>query len=184
MAKKKQTYKPLGQHTSMYGWIGMPPSEFAERMRLSIIRFRALKDYLKIDAIAFSGSSGCAIAFVLAAEFKIPLIYVRKDGEKSHGGSMVECNDRRAIIKEYLIVDDFVDSGNTVNHIIQSIENQIERKNAYPATPIGILCFDQYVDRDRACWTTHGTLTCFSVDEPVTAEQQETVDKFVEEGVW
>ena len=139
MAKKK-TCNPLGYHTPVYGWMGMSPSEFAYRMKLANVRFRALKKEHKFDAIAFSGSSGCAIAFNLASRNKIPLIYVRKDGEKSHSSSLVECNDKRVIVKKYLIVDDLVDSGTTVAHIISSIELHAEQNDSYPAIPCGVLC--------------------------------------------
>lgn len=167
MAKQK-TYQPLAYSSSMYGWTGMSPFVFAERMKLASIRFRALKKELKFDAVAFCGSSGCAVAFNLASKHKIPLIYVRKENEKSHSCTKVECNGHGEQIKKYLIVDDFPDSGRTVQYIVDTIRNHAKKNDAYPAEPVGVLCYDTYVDRDR--WMDFDDdkrLTLFSVDPVV-----------------
>lgn len=165
---RQKTYEPIGAGGAMYGWTGMDPSEFAERMKKASVRFRALKKEHRFDAIAFCGSSGCAIAFYLAAKHRIPLMYVRKANEKCHSDSKVECNDKHVQVKKYLIVDDFPDTGATVNHIIDSIRTYANKACAYPAKPIGVLCFDTYVDRDQRMDTEHdGYLTLFSVDKVV-----------------
>lgn len=126
----------------------MPPSLLAWRLTLANRRFKELKNTLGVDAIAFCGSSGCAIAFNLATRHKIPLIYVRKKGEKSHG-SKVECNSGRTPIAKYLIVDDFVDRGTTIDHIIKSINQHAKKVGAVAPEQVGALCFDSYVDCDR-----------------------------------
>ena len=134
-------------NTNGYGWAGMPPSVLAERLSLAKKRFKKLLKSENFDAIAFSGSSGCALAFSIAATLTMPLIYVRKQGEKSHG-SMVECNNYKKEIKTYLIVDDFVDTGNTVEYIVERIKEFTSKQGAFPAKPIGVLCFDPYQHRD------------------------------------
>ena len=159
-----KTYEPIGASGALYGWSGMCPSVFAERMHLASIRFLKLKKALKFDAIAFCGSSGCAIAFNLATMHEIPLIYVRKESEKSHSYSKVECNDRHLEVKKYLIVDDFVDRGTTVEYIVDTIKKQAIKACAYPARPVGVLCFDQYQDADRSMDTGRVKLKLFSVD--------------------
>jgi adenine/guanine phosphoribosyltransferase-like PRPP-binding protein len=146
----QQKYSPIGKSQSGYGWTGMHPGEFAERMKLASLRFAELKKTLKFDAIAFSGSSGSAAAFCLALKHKIPLIYVRKRNEKSHSYSQVECNVRNLQIKTYLIVDDFVDSGATLDYIANTISKFAKKNNAYPAQQVGALCYDPYLDRDRS----------------------------------
>jgi adenine/guanine phosphoribosyltransferase-like PRPP-binding protein len=164
MARKK-TYEPLGSDGAMYGWTGMSPKEFAHRMSLASDRFLALKKELKFDAIAFCGSSGCAIAFNLAALHEIPLIYVRKKDEKSHSRARIECNDKLVEVKKYLIVDDFVDQGSTIDHIVSTIESQALQACAYPAKPVGVLCFDPYVYRDQTMDTEVVSLKLFSVEK-------------------
>lgn len=78
------------------------------------------------DTIAFCGVSGAAMAFVLAHEMRIPLLCVRKRGENSH----FDDGDRRHLegntgVKKYLIVDDFISSGRTVNYIMDTIHQDI-----------------------------------------------------------
>ena len=163
MAKNK-TYNPIGADSALYGWVGLDSAEFAERMKLASIRFRALKKELKFDAIAFCGSSGCAVAFTLAAKYKIPLIYVRKTYEKCHSRSKVECNNKNVQVKKYLIVDDFVDTGGTVDYIVSTITKYAKAACAYPAEPVGVLCFDPYQDRDRSMETEVVSLTIFTVE--------------------
>ena len=133
---------------SGYGWAGMNPTDFIYRMQKAEKRFLKLKKELNFDAIAFSGSSGCAIAFSLASRHAVPLIYVRKVGEKAHG-NRVECNDENVDIRKYLIVDDFPESGATVFRVIDQITKTAKRRRAYPAEPVGVLCFDPYIDKDR-----------------------------------
>jgi adenine/guanine phosphoribosyltransferase-like PRPP-binding protein len=67
--------------------------------------------------------SGAAMAFVLAYELEIPLLCVRKTTDDSHfhdmnRGKILEGN---VDTKKYLIVDDFISSGKTVNYIMDSI---------------------------------------------------------------
>jgi orotate phosphoribosyltransferase len=161
---KKKTYESLSISSSLYGWTGLTPSEFANRMKLASNRFRALRKELKFDAIAFCGSSGCAIAFTLAAKHKIPLIYVRKETERCHSNTKVECNGFGVQVKKYLIVDDFPDTGKTVQYIIDTISSQADKSCSYPAVPVGVLCFDSYMDKDRTMDIEGGCLTLFSVD--------------------
>jgi adenine/guanine phosphoribosyltransferase-like PRPP-binding protein len=157
------TYTPFSTNTSDYGWAGMLPLMLAHRLSLANARFKKLKNTLGVDAIAFCGSSGCAIAFNLATRHKIPLIYVRKKGEKSHG-SKVECNAGRIPIAKYLIVDDFVDQGSTVDHIINSINKHAKKVHAVAPEQVGVLCFDTYVDRDRDIETYENTIKLFTCD--------------------
>ena len=70
------------------------------------------------DALAFRGVSGAIIAPVLALELRKSIIVVRKTAEKSHLGRTVQ-GDNNA--RRYIIVDDFIDSGATVQTIVKEI---------------------------------------------------------------
>lgn len=70
------------------------------------------------DAIAFTGISGAAIAFPLAAALNKPLICVRKKGVSTHSHREVEGYLDNG---SYIIVDDFIVSGDTVDRIVQAI---------------------------------------------------------------
>lgn len=140
----KKLYYAIG--SSSYGWTGIPLDSFSEMMTSAGNKVAALKKELGFDAVAFSGSSGAALAFHLAIAHKIPIIYVRKEDEQSHGYP-VECNFGNTTqhhIKKYLIVDDFVGSGNTIRRIVRAISNITKERGAYPAKPIGIFCYDRF----------------------------------------
>jgi adenine/guanine phosphoribosyltransferase-like PRPP-binding protein len=90
---------------------------------------------LRIDAIAFRGMSGCLFGAPLAARMRKPMIMVRKKcadcgKEQSHTSQRVE-GDRNA--KTYVIVDDFIASGKTV----QIIQKEITKWSR--ATCVGIM---------------------------------------------
>ena len=136
----KKIYKPFS-YGSGYGWTGMNPDKFRTNMLRTSRKFKELQTTLKFDAIAFTGSSGCAVGFYLAFQHKIPAIYVRKQDEKSHG-SAVECNGEKIQVRRYLIVDDFVSSGETIRRIVAKITEAAVNKDAYPAKAVGILCYD------------------------------------------
>ena len=71
------------------------------------------------DALAFRGVSGAIIAPVLALELRKSIIVVRKTAEKSHLWGRTVQGDNNA--RRYIIVDDFIDSGATVQTIVKEI---------------------------------------------------------------
>jgi adenine/guanine phosphoribosyltransferase-like PRPP-binding protein len=78
---------------------------------------KLLKD-VEFDAIAFRGMSGCLFAAPLAYKMGKPMLMVRKPG-MSHTTMTVE-GDKTA--RTYIIVDDFLDTGRTVQDIIKALE--------------------------------------------------------------
>jgi orotate phosphoribosyltransferase len=90
---------------------------------------------LIFDSIAFRGMSGALCAPTLAVRMKKNLIMVRKEGDKNHSGSLVEGFSNS---KRYIIVDDFIDSGNTVCEIVKAV-----KKFSPKAKCIGIIAVNQ-----------------------------------------
>lgn len=82
-----------------------------------------LKEKVLFDAIAFQGSSGSAIAFSVSAATQIPLILVRKEEEVSHGRKI---EGTKKDIKRYIIIDDFICSGTTVQRILDKINDEAD----------------------------------------------------------
>jgi hypothetical protein len=87
-----------------------------ERVQLAV---RALKDWDQhFDAIAFSGMSGALIAPCVALRMNKEMIVVRKPtatgARDSHSDHWIE-GDIAA--RNYIIVDDFIDSGRTRDYI-------------------------------------------------------------------
>ena len=70
----------------------------------------------EFESIAFRGTSGCAVAFPLALSMKKELLHVRKSG--GHSSMSIEGQTK---IKTYAIVDDFVETGATLQTIKETI---------------------------------------------------------------
>lgn len=70
----------------------------------------------KFDSIAFRGASGSAVAFPLALHMKKEMLHVRKSGGHSHASIEGQTN-----IKSYVVIDDFVETGDTLNIIKDNI---------------------------------------------------------------
>ena len=131
----------------------MSPEVLAINLKEAVKGFS--KYATKVDAIAFSGSSGCAIAFAIAMKYKLPLIYVRKKNEKSHG-SMVECNCTDPIYR-YMIVDDFTYSGKTVQHIVSSVAKVAKKGFAWEGPEcVGVYAFDTEAQTDTILYMDDG----------------------------
>jgi len=87
------------------------------------------------DAIAFTGTSGAAAAYPLSFILHKPLICIRKD-RKNHMGDNYE---GAAGIKNYIIVDDFIDSGTTISNVL----NITQARNVN-AKPLAIFLYKKY----------------------------------------
>jgi adenine/guanine phosphoribosyltransferase-like PRPP-binding protein len=72
----------------------------------------------KYDTLAFAGISGAIIAPPLALKMGKELIAVRKASDKCHSSYRVEGYDD---VNNYIIVDDFIDTGATVRRIQEQI---------------------------------------------------------------
>jgi adenine/guanine phosphoribosyltransferase-like PRPP-binding protein len=92
-----------------------------ERYKVTIKRvFSTLTDLqksVKFEAIAFRGSSGAAVAYPYSVEFGVPLIHVRKE-QNSNCYLRVE---GLYFAKSYIILDDFMSSGDTIRTIVEEI---------------------------------------------------------------
>jgi len=90
------------------------------------------------DTIAFTGTSGAAMAFVLSKELGMPLLCVRKKSEKSHysGNHYLEGNFGT---QNYIIVDDMIDTGTTFRGIVDQIKIVVPK-----AKCVGALMYASY----------------------------------------
>jgi adenine/guanine phosphoribosyltransferase-like PRPP-binding protein len=98
---------------------------------------KALKAYQKkhaFDAIAFTGTSGAALAYPLSYKLGIPLICIRKRPSDSHSYMTLEgC----VSAKRYVIVDDLIQSGATMRRIQKHVKLKMP-----DAKLVGILLYD------------------------------------------
>ena len=129
---------------SGYGWMGKHPADLASLLKKAIAAFGRLRKTIDIQAIAYTGSSGAAIAFPLAIAYELPIIYVRKKGEQSHG-CPVECNYTQEL-ENYIIVDDFIAFGATVRRIIKGIKDYAGNFGWEGPECVGVFVFDPQHD--------------------------------------
>jgi adenine/guanine phosphoribosyltransferase-like PRPP-binding protein len=146
MKKKLNVKKKLRPRSKKYPIIsGYLSKVFSTKEFIKIIDKLALKikDFDKknhFDAIAFTGTSGSAVAYPLSYKLKIPLICIRK-GRNSHYGEKYEgvCN-----IKKYIIVDDLVNTGNTIK--------KIQREIKYQSPEAKLIAVFLYADGRSTCY--------------------------------
>jgi len=100
------------------------------------------------DAIAFRGQSGASVAFPVSALTGIPLAHVRKPECSSHVGGNRQVVGNSSPIR-YVIVDDFIDTGDTIRAIYEGIHRE------FPAARcVGILLYGFSADPRTSHITT------------------------------
>ena len=104
-------------------------------MKKAVKLLRLFRRKNPFDAIAFTGTSGAALAYPLSYLLGMPLICVRKSIRDNHFGSKLE---GLVSAKKYIIVDDFIESGKTINRITRSIKSENKK-----AKCVGIYLYDQ-----------------------------------------
>lgn len=92
--------------------------QFKNLILLSYKSLLKIKRKHPFEAIAFTGTSGAALAYPLSYKLKIPLICVRKSVRDNHFKDKLE---GAIFANSYIIVDDCIDSGKTIKNIIKNI---------------------------------------------------------------
>jgi hypothetical protein len=115
------------------------PREAKRIVEMSVRHLRKLeKNGLEFTTIAFRGLSGALIAPMIAMKMDKSLLAVRKVKRTGHGSNAVE-GDYNA--GNYIIVDDFIATGETCREIMQEIEEECYaiRCNCATAYCVGVL---------------------------------------------
>jgi adenine/guanine phosphoribosyltransferase-like PRPP-binding protein len=137
--KKKKTKKKIIRHEIQTEYLGsVYGKEFLKLVPKAVKKLRSIKRKYPFDAIAFTGSSGAALAYPLSYLLKMPLIHVRK-GNSHYGMGKIEGTISS---KHYIIVDDFIETGSTIKRIIKNISAETNAK------PIGILLYSSGMNND------------------------------------
>ena len=91
------------------------------------------------DTVVVQGTSGVSIGFAALMLHDFPLVMVRKPDENSHG-SPVE-GPQHHEVKRYIILDDFVDTGETVRRIAAKLNLLAYNEGAVRPECVGVLCY-------------------------------------------
>jgi orotate phosphoribosyltransferase len=102
---------------------------FDEKRRKSVLRHakKTLKD-MDFDVIAVVGVSGLLWGTAIATNLGKKLCVVRKN-DGSHSKYKVEGHIPHRNRTNWIIVDDFISSGTTVEYIIRAINNEVNRSS-------------------------------------------------------
>lgn len=142
-----------------YGWTTINPTRVQDCIDICVRKIESLLKKKPFDAFAYMGSSGAAFAYILGMHFKIPVLYVRKKGEKSHGNK-IESNTRSSI-RSYLIIDDMVDSGNTLRYIVNTIDKYAKDNSLEAPECVGAFLYS-YEGRSFNVVNKKKTILCFT----------------------
>ncbi len=118
------------------------PELFQKMVPRAIEKARLIHEDHPYDAIAFTGTSGCSIGFILGYTLNIPIVCIRKPDQESHYKNWC-CEDQRAFEGfntpvRYLIVDDGICTGRTVERIMEVINS-----NCGKCRCVAMLMFNQ-----------------------------------------
>lgn len=102
---------------------------------------------VQFEAVAFRGMSGAIVAPMVAVKMNKPLILIRKPGDGSHSSYRVE---GYTIPCKYIIVDDFISSGRT----IEAIHQAINEKSLEPFTCVAVLAYRRQRDQKKTWFQT------------------------------
>ena len=99
---------------------------------LKLIKYIGLRQ--EIGAIAACGGSGMAIAPIISYLTGIPLLIVHKEDDSSHADTQLR---GLATSGNYIIIDDFTESGNTISWILETIKEWGDA----PMNCVGVLLY-------------------------------------------
>jgi adenine/guanine phosphoribosyltransferase-like PRPP-binding protein len=116
------------------------PKEYRRLVERVVKRVEKLKSKLKFDTIAFRGSSGAALAYPVASRLGLRLAHVHKTGTHACRAGDVEGAEN---VRRYLIIDDFVESGKTLNKIVRAIDAWYGQKTTLC---VGVLLYNESKD--------------------------------------
>ena len=106
-----------------YSAVGMSADAFRTKVRQISEDLPVFMKAVNADTVVVSGSSGLSVAFALRMLVDIPIIMLRKSGEGAHSGKWSAMSDREITTRRYVILDDFTESGETVNRIVQDMKD-------------------------------------------------------------
>ncbi len=123
-------------------YLKLVPNQLSNTVDFTSKKIEEIRRGNWFDAIAIRGMSGATVGFPVSVKTGIPVIIVRKGSESSHGypveaPSMIS----RTRTVRYIILDDFICSGDTVKQILNTIQKSIPRGNIIPKC-VGIVLYD------------------------------------------
>lgn len=104
---------------------------------------RTIPDALKAfhaDCIVVHGNSGVSAGFAALAHIDFPIVLVRKRGENTHGGPVEGV--RGTPMRRYILLDDFISSGNTVRSVEQILAGMADSQGLRPPECAAVITYN------------------------------------------
>lgn len=112
-------------------------------------------EYINLYVMGSSGAILAGILITLLKDYTVTICHIKKEGEVSHGGSNFSSH-KRAI---NVILDDFIESGATVNKIYD------ELKEEYEYFELHLLCVSGPVVQKRLNFTPYNIISAYYNDK-------------------
>jgi adenine/guanine phosphoribosyltransferase-like PRPP-binding protein len=96
------------------------PTKFKIIVRNIVKTVLRLHKEKRINAIAFTGTSGAAVAYPVSYVTGIPLLCIRKSKVDNHYRKKLEGYTKP---RNYIIIDDFVATGKTIKTMVKTIKD-------------------------------------------------------------
>ena len=130
----------------VYGGYATTYGQEAVRMRARFAA-KAIKELMAetdADCVVVHGNSGVSCGFAALMYGNFPLILLRKDNDNSHGMPMEGPNGHNVL--RYLILDDFIDTGATMERIKAKIVTLAEQSRDGLPRPecVGIVLYGHH----------------------------------------
>lgn len=103
-------------HAPDYHVYALDPKHLPRVVKLAVTQLKRRK----IDAIAATGISGLIVAGAVSAATGIPVMAVRRKGEKAHNCDRVSFVGHKKV-RRWAFIDDLIDSGKTLYHVIDQV---------------------------------------------------------------
>lgn len=131
---KKKTKKKEPEHIISTDYLGKiyRVNDYVRLIPKMVAAIKKLQKRRKFDAIAFTGTSGAALAYPLSLKLKLPLICVRKNDDNHFGYPIEGC----VTAEKYIIIDDFIADGDTMNRIMRAVKRKMPQ-----AKPVAIFLY-------------------------------------------
>lgn len=110
-------------------------NQFKRVVKQTATAIRRLQKLLEFNQIVCTGISGQSIAWPVGYVTDIPVAVVRRKSERGHHGYKVENFSR---YKRYIIIDDFICTGDTIRHMVQTINKEYADDGSQC---VGVFCY-------------------------------------------
>jgi hypothetical protein len=158
------------------------PNKFEETVRgvVKTIKYAAqcLPKELRPRALAAMGNSGAPLVGAVALLMKLPFFVVRKKGDPAHSSEAVS-GFVPSDVTNYLVVDDLIDSGKTVNRIVEKM-HKYPQMRCVGAVLYRVCCDDVHAVSELG---TRPTIPTFGVWERGNYGHQPGALKYFDPGV-